>query len=141
MFLNTLRTTILFTCLFGFLSSFAGGIKGKVIDTRTGEPLPGATVQIENGNFKRVTSVNLDGTYAFKNIPDGTYTLTIKFVGYAPVKQPSVTVASGQTTMAENVVMKEESKELEMVQVLAGRKESDHSARRLEQRADIVQNV
>ena len=46
--------------------SFAGDIKGKVVDSRTGEPVFGATVLIKE--LGKGTSTGLDGTYRLKNI-------------------------------------------------------------------------
>ncbi len=59
-------------------------IIGKVIDKRTGEPLPGANIYLENTNLGSATAV--DGTYTINNVPPGTYTLQVKYLGYKPEK-------------------------------------------------------
>jgi hypothetical protein len=141
MFLKSTRCILLFICLLNFYSSFAGGVKGKVLDRQTGEPLAGATIQIENGSFKRTTAVNLDGTYTFKNIPEGTYQLKVKYIGYAPLKEFTVTVGSGNTIAVQNIDMKEEGKELEEIEVTGAGKNSDRAARGLEKNSVILQNV
>ena len=53
--------------------SHAQTIKGNVTDAKSGETLIGATVHIEKDNFKLNTTVKLDGTYLFKNIPPGMF--------------------------------------------------------------------
>src|SRR5882757_6662754 len=104
---NSTKCLLLFICLLNFYSSFAGGVKGKVLDRQTGEPLAGATVQIDNGSFQRSTSVNLDGTYTFKNIPEGTYHLNVKYVGYSTAREFTVAVSSGDKFSMQNVDLKE----------------------------------
>jgi hypothetical protein len=54
-------------------------IKGKVVDGKTGEPLIGATVQIENTNIGVVS--NVSGNYSFILAP-GTYNFMVSNVGY-----------------------------------------------------------
>lgn len=69
---------------------------GKVIDTASGNPVPGATIFIKSLN--RGVTVNADGTFLFENLPYGTYSLEIRFIGYVsqnrvithPMDQPPV---------------------------------------------------
>lgn len=65
-------------------------ISGNVKDEEQ-NPLPGANVLIGELNRGTVTSVN--GSFAMENIPGGSYTLTITFVGYESYEE-SVTVNS-----------------------------------------------
>ncbi len=77
---------ILLNGLFSF-SSFAqsGSIKGKVIDSKTLEPLPFANVFLNNTTIGTVTDTN--GDYLLKNIEqEGAYELVISFVGYESAK-------------------------------------------------------
>jgi hypothetical protein len=60
------------------LSAFAEGVKGRVLDVNTGEPLVGATVTI----YKQSTYVKLDGTFQFKNIGVGKYTIKVTYTGW-----------------------------------------------------------
>ena len=138
---NPTKCLLLFLCLLNFYTSFAGGVKGKVLDRQTGEPLAGATVQLSSGSFQRTTSVNLDGTYTFKNIPEGSYRLTVKYVGYSATEEFTVSVAGGDKFSTRNVDLKEEGKELEQVQITATGKEGDHNARGLEKNSAVLQNI
>ncbi len=82
--------------LFSF-SSFAqsGSIKGRILDSKTLEPLPFANVFLNNTTIGTVTDTN--GDYLLKNIEqEGTYELVISFVGYESAK---VRVTVGKTEL------------------------------------------
>jgi outer membrane receptor protein involved in Fe transport len=55
--------------------SQSSGIKGLVLEDKTGQPLPGATVTIKEFNKSRVT--DSDGSFIFSKIEPGTYELKI----------------------------------------------------------------
>lgn len=73
--------------------SVSFSIKGTVTDER-GEPLVGAVVSLAE---RRVgTSTDLRGFYALEGVaPEGTYTLTVSYVGYTTYRMP-VTIRQGQ---------------------------------------------
>ena len=75
-YLKCLLTVAFFALCIG---TFAGTVKGKVTDSKTGEPLMGATVTLTGSGKKLTTSVNLDGTYVFRNVPVGSYKIKINF--------------------------------------------------------------
>lgn len=56
-----------------------GGIQGKVLD-ESQQPLVGASVHIVELN--RQAGTNEQGNYSFTGIPDGSYTLTVSYIGY-----------------------------------------------------------
>ena len=58
----------------------ASNIKGHVADKQTGEPMTGATIQIIGTSFGTVA--DMDGNYTLSNIPNGVYTLLVKYIGY-----------------------------------------------------------
>jgi hypothetical protein len=55
-------------------------IKGKVLDDKTGEVLPFATVYLANTTIG--TTSNADGQYTIKNVKPGKHLLSASFVGY-----------------------------------------------------------
>jgi len=59
---------------------FGGTIKGIVTDSRTGEPLSGATVVIEGTNMG--VSTGNGGVYVIENVPPGNYIITASFIVY-----------------------------------------------------------
>ncbi|WP_233268701.1 TonB-dependent receptor [Mucilaginibacter lacusdianchii] len=58
----------------------AGKLSGKITDTKTGETLIGATVLIQGTNLG--AAANVTGDYTVVNIPAGTYTVLVRYVGY-----------------------------------------------------------
>lgn len=60
-------------------SAFAQSvITGTVRDTTNNQPLPGATVKVNN----RTTATNESGKFRFDDLTPGTYALTVTFLGY-----------------------------------------------------------
>ncbi len=69
-----------------------GKIKGRVID-ENGLPLPGATVMVPELSKGAVTDFN--GGFLIRDIPDGSYSLKVSYIGYEPIDQ-TVTIISGE---------------------------------------------
>lgn len=66
-------------------SQSTGIISGKVVDKSTGETIIGAIAQIE-GTDKGAVS-DIEGNFRL-NVEPGTYTLTLKYIGYATASIP-----------------------------------------------------
>ena len=80
---------LLFSTLF-LLTSVAGFsqnrlLKGKVLDSADALSLPGATLRLEPSH--RYTVSDVSGDFEFLNVPDGTYTLSVNYMGYQVYKQ------------------------------------------------------
>lgn len=89
---------LLFTFALGTAVSFAGTtgkIKGKVVDARTGDPLPGVNVLIVGTTMGAATDIN--GTFFILNVAPGTYKLRATMVGYAPSEVTNVKVFADLT--------------------------------------------
>ncbi len=80
------------------LAQSTGTLRGRVLDQTTHEALPGANVLLVN--TPHGTSTDARGTFVLMDIPVGTYTLRISFVGYAPQEMP-VQIKAGSTTTVE----------------------------------------
>jgi TonB-linked SusC/RagA family outer membrane protein len=79
-----------------FLSAAAyaqGAIYGTVTDAETGETVPGASILVVELN--RGDASDAEGNFRIANVPAGSYTITVSFVGYASVNR-TVTVGSSQ---------------------------------------------
>ena len=73
-----------------------GSVSGRITDSKN-QGIPGATAVIEGTSLG--SSSNVDGTFSIQNVPAGTQTLIISFIGYNSVRRP-VTVVVGQNTEA-----------------------------------------
>ncbi|NBC04513.1 MAG: hypothetical protein GVY20_12515 [Bacteroidetes bacterium] len=64
---------------------FYGTFAGKVVDSETGEPLPGATVMLADASGG--TSTNHSGNFSINKLLSGTHRITFSYVGYEPVSK------------------------------------------------------
>ncbi len=76
---------------FHYLS--AQTIQGKIIDPKTKEPMPGASVSLKNTSYATVTDVN--GNYKINNVPPGEYIIVVNFIGYEAINI-KIKVTSGE---------------------------------------------
>jgi hypothetical protein len=118
------------------INSFAGDIKGRVVDASNGEPLVGATITVN----KTSLLVKLDGSYHFKGLTAGNYTITVSYAGY---KSETNEVALKSATDVKNVDINlvPTASSLTSVTVSSNGKDNDKSVRRLEKIADPIINV
>ena len=76
----------------------ANMLRGRIIDTESGEPLIGGNVVLEGTSFGAASNVN--GMYLMSGIPSGTYTVRSSYIGYAPVTMTNVQItAQGSSLM------------------------------------------
>lgn len=136
------RTLLTCSLLFCFnLILHAQNIKGNITDVKTGETLIGATVTIENGTFKQSTTVKLDGSYLFKNVPAGTYKLFASYVGYKSSDVYSVDAGKSGTAIL-NLKMIDNSTSLKEVSITGhADRATEHSARSAEKNSNNTINV
>lgn len=74
-------------------------ISGMVTDAESGEPLTGANVILERPGQAGIVggaAADIDGRYTIAGIVPGSYTLTVRFVGYNEA-QINITLADGET--------------------------------------------
>lgn len=72
----------------------SGRITGTVTDAETGETVPTANVLL--AEITRGAATDIDGNYTINNVPVGTYTLRVTFIGYQTF-ETRVTIQAGQT--------------------------------------------
>ncbi|MDR0430316.1 MAG: outer membrane beta-barrel protein [Tannerellaceae bacterium] len=66
-------------------------VRGTIVEEETGTPVEQATIRLLN--VKDSTMINgvassRNGSFSLKNIPPGSYLLSVSFVGYQPLYQP-----------------------------------------------------
>src|SRR5690554_6352156 len=60
-----------------------GNFSGRVVDSETGEPLPGASVMLADASGG--TSTNHSGTFSMNRLLSGSYHIIFSYIGYQPV--------------------------------------------------------
>ena len=78
----------------------------KVINSKTGDPLSGATVAIKGGATSRSMRTDYNGAFSFSNIPSGVYDITCTYVGYSTNTLDEVKVVKDDVT-TQDITMKE----------------------------------
>src|SRR5687767_7457817 len=88
---------ILFSLLtINFCFSQSGRIAGTVLDSKSGETLPGAMVVVEGTGKGGVA--DFDGKFAINNVPAGKVTLVISYISYDTKKITDVNVVANDAT-------------------------------------------
>jgi len=73
-----------------------GTVEGTILDAESGDPLPGATVQIPGTGVG--TATDIDGQYEITGVTAGAQTLSVSFVGYRTVDREIEVPAGGRIT-------------------------------------------
>ncbi len=92
------------------LAQNTGKISGVVMESDTGEPLPGASVVVVGTQLGTISDV--DGNYFIIGVPVGSYDIQASFVGFSTATVSGVEVSSGYTqevnfNLAEGVQLDE----------------------------------
>lgn len=114
-YFKLLLVTLFVALNFSFTQAQTGAIKGNIAD-ETGIYVPGAEVMIPKIN--KGTTTDFDGNFTLVEIPEGTYTLVVKYMGYEDLNK-EVTVTSNQT-LDVDLVLNSSTTTLETVQLLGG---------------------
>lgn len=88
-----------FLILFSISNSYSqnnSSIKGTVKD-KHGKELAGANIKILNSSYG--TSTSLDGNYEIKNLPEGSYTLKVSFIGFNTITKKVITTKNETVTV------------------------------------------
>ncbi|WP_420387009.1 TonB-dependent receptor [Roseivirga sp.] len=110
---------LIFTLIFGhplFAFQNTGTLSGYVRDAKTGESIPGATVQVLELGTGAIT--NAEGFYTLRALPTETFSIQVSFVGYENQTRFNVVIRSGGNPDL-NFELKETVSELGEVVVVA----------------------
>src|SRR5215470_18989970 len=72
-------------------------LRGTIMDLVLQKPLPGATVTIESLNRSTVTDEQ--GLFRFKDMPIGSYRITVTYTGFKEATVENIAVNSGKETV------------------------------------------
>ncbi|RZK13223.1 MAG: TonB-dependent receptor, partial [Hymenobacter sp.] len=121
------------------LAAWAGTIRGRVTDARTGEVLVGAVVYLQGTPHNG--QVQLDGTFVLRNVPTGEYELVGQFISYQNATR-HVSLTADRPEQVLSLQLSDKNNALAEVTVQGRRDpEGERTARRLEQVAPSVVNV
>ena len=93
---------ILLSSLSGVAFAQSGAVTGVVTGADDGSGLPGASVYLAS-NVTLGTVTDLDGSYQLTDLPAGTDTIVVSYVGFATQSIP-VTVVAGETVTVDAVL-------------------------------------
>jgi len=92
-------------CFSYSMASTTGKIAGQVTDEENGQPLPGVNVYLEGTGLGAATDP--DGFFYIINVPAGTYSLVVNYVGYGEQRISDVKVQIGLTTTIDVALLAE----------------------------------
>ena len=110
--MKKLQVLLIFLCMtIGMITAQVTKVTGIVIDADTNEPIIGASVLVKGTTIGSITDVN--GRYEVVNIPNGSKTLTISFVGMRTM-EVAITSSKPQT-----IIMRPDAQFIDEVVVVA----------------------
>ncbi len=119
-----------------FLSIFTkaqtGKISGTILDSKTGETLPGATVLID-GTTKGA-SADFDGKFSINNVTIGKVTLVVNYISYNSKKITNVNVQANDVTNINVLLDPSTSQDLTEVEVVVTLNKENNTALVLQQK-------
>lgn len=95
-----------------------GRVTGRVLDATGGETVEGALIRLTPGD--RTAATGPEGTFAFADVPVGSYQLRVTHLGYAP-QTAEVEVASRRSSFVE-IPLQPEAIEVEPIDVRVERR-------------------
>ncbi len=113
-----------------------GAVRGTVIDDESGEPLPRASIRLEGTKYGGVS--DNDGRYRISNIPTGSYTLVVTYIGFKEGRE-SVRIAGGSTIIVDITLESETIEGGEIV--VRGSRSGQARALTRQKNADNIVNV
>lgn len=78
-----------------FAAQSGATLSGRLLNSLSGAPIAGATVQIDE--IGHMTVSDPDGTFRFENVPPGLYHVSVRSQGYS-TRRTEVTVSAGTVT-------------------------------------------
>ncbi|HRY33993.1 MAG TPA: TonB-dependent receptor [Bacteroidales bacterium] len=100
-----MRSIFFMFLLSGALSSYSQRatqvIRGRVLDSETRVPLPGAIVLIPGSEPLRGVSTDAEGFFRMEGIPVGRYSLEARYLGYESVMVFDLQLVSGKESVVE----------------------------------------
>lgn len=113
---------LVFLCISAYGEpDFLGGIKGKVIDSKSKEALEYVNVSIkkkDTGSLVKGTITDQTGSFSIGNLADGTYEMIISYIGYKPFQKEVIITSSRKNVNLKVIPLSEDSQLLGEVEVV-----------------------
>lgn len=116
---------MLLTFVNTFANVLAGSVTGKIVDSRTNQPVEYATVALYNqANNSLVTGTITDGQgkFTIEGLKNGTYILKASFIGYDQLEMRDIVVDGGVKQLG-TIKLSTSDAEIEEVEVIAKKKD------------------
>lgn len=123
---------ILFLAINYFSFAQTGKISGTILDSKSGETLPGAMAAIE-GTGKGAIA-DFDGKFIITGIPVGKVTLVISYISYDSKKITEIEIKANDVTDVNVLLDPSSSKELQEVEVVVTLNKENNTALTLQQK-------
>jgi len=109
-----------------------GKISGTILDSKTGETLPGAIVLIDG--TQKAASADFDGKFVISAVPAGKVTLVISYISYTTKKIAEVSVRANDVTDVNIQLDPSTSTDLQEVEVVVTLNKENNTALILQQK-------
>lgn len=113
--------------LWGVVTGFAsepGGVRGKIIDAKTKEPMEFVNVSVRKAGSEAIltgTVTDPAGIFQVGKLSPGNYILGVSFIGYRPVEKEFVIAAPGKEVAFPVLALQEDSQMLGEVKITGQR--------------------
>lgn len=109
-----------------------GKVSGTILDSKTGETLPGAMATIEGTGKGSIA--DFDGKFIITGITPGKVTLIVSYISYDSKKITDIDVKAGDVTEVNVLLSPSTSKELQEVEVVVTLNKENNTALVLQQK-------
>lgn len=130
--MNKASFLFIFLIISSVFYSQTGRISGTIIDSKTGETLPGAMVVVEGSGKGGIA--DFDGKFSINNVPAGKVTLAVSYISYDSKKITGVNVIANDVTDVTIQLTPSSSKELTEVEVVVTLNKENNTALVLQQK-------
>ncbi|MEP4889309.1 MAG: TonB-dependent receptor [Aliiglaciecola sp.] len=138
--MKMIKSTLAMACFAALTSQSVladeGGIQGLLTDKSQTKLIQGAEVNIKE--LGQSTISRRDGSFRFANLPEGNYTLVVKYLGTPTIEVP--VVISGGKILQQDIPIGAPVKELENV-IVYGQRAGQASAINLQRVADSIKSI
>jgi len=104
----------------GILAAQTATINGKVTNLQNGDPLIGANVIISGSGLTTGAATDFDGNYTIQNVPEGSYSIKVTYIGYSDHKE-TIQILAGESSKTFDVQLSVSTIQLQEYVVTASR--------------------